>query len=382
MNMRITFIIPNLFTGGVEIQAITQANELIKNGTSIQFIVLSDVDTMKEDLAKGIIFYRNNVKSLRSINHQSVFGFIYSFNKISKQINNFSPDHIIAILPPAIAMVRLLKYFHKINAKIWPYHHSTEYLNAPLNSIKRRLYHFLFVSRISGENEHHLFISKAVENDIKNNEKIRRGDILYNAINGPSLNMERQRLLFNKYGISDKSYIIIPGRLHPVKGHLFFLNSVKALINKYNLTILIAGFGSMEKNILEFIALNKLSQNVIVTGHLKNGEILELISGALFCVVPSKIEGLGNVAIESLAVGTTVLSSNAGGLIEIIQNNQNGYIFEKENSSDLYKKFEMLICKELKLIPPQKLKEDFLLRFTTDQQIGTLLELMKSDEDF
>ncbi len=366
-----------MFTGGVEIQAIVQANELVNRGVLIQFIVLSDVDTMKEDLAKEIIFYKNNIKSLRSINYQSVFGFISSFKRITKQINNFDPNHIIAILPPSMAMVRILKFFHKINAKIWPYHHSTEYLNAPLNSITRLLYHFFFVSKISDKNEHHLFISKAVETDIKDNEKISRGSILYNAIKAPSLNLERQQLLFNRYGIYDKSYIIIPGRLHPVKGHLFFLNSAANLVIKYNLTILIAGFGSMEKNILEFITLNKLDKNVIVTGHLKNEEILELISGALFCIIPSKIEGLGNVVIESLAVGTTVLSSNAGGLIEIIQDGQNGYIFEKENSSELYKKFEMLIRKDLKLIPPQKLKEDFLQRFTIGCQIDTLLEYMK-----
>ena len=377
--MRITFIIPNLFTGGAEIQAIAQANELINRGVSIQFIVLSDVDIMKEELAKEIVFYKNNVRSLRSISYKSIFGFLHSFKKVTKQINHFDPNHIIAILPPSITLVRIIKFFHKTNATIWPYHHSTEYLNAPLNSITRRLYHFLFVSKISNKNERHLFISRAVENDIKNNENISQGDLLFNAIKTPLLNINRQQLLFSKYGVYDKSYIIVPGRLHPVKGHLFFLNSVKSLIIKYNLTILIAGFGSMEKKILEFIILNKLSKNVIITGHLKNEDILDLISGALFCVIPSILEGLGNVAIESLAVGTTVLSSNAGGLAEVLQNDQNGYIFEKENSLELYEKFEKLISKELKLIESQKLKEDFLSRFRIDLQIDRLLEYMNNN---
>jgi glycosyltransferase involved in cell wall biosynthesis len=377
--MRITFIIPNLFTGGVEIQAITQANELVKRGVSIQFIVLSDVDVMKEELAKEIIYYKNNVRSLRSINYKSILGFIFSYKRIAKEINLFDPNHVIAFLPPSITIVRIQKFFNRINAKIWPYHHSTEYLNAPLNSITRQLYHFLFVSKITDKNEHHLFVSKAVENDIKKHEKTFQGDILMNAIKLPSLNFQRQQMLFNKYGVENNSYIIIPGRLHPVKGHLFFLNSVKDLIINYNLTILIAGFGSMEKKILEFVVLNKLNKNVIITGHISNEEILELISGALFCVIPSQIEGLGNVAIESLAVGTTVLCSNAGGLVEVIENNRNGYIFEKENQLDLYEKFEKLICKELKLIEGEKLKEDFLSRFTVDLQIDRLLEYMKTN---
>ena len=375
--MRITFVIPTLFTGGVEIQAIAQANELIKRGVPVQIIILSEVDTMKDELKSEIILFRNNARSLRSINYKSLFGLVISFKKLSKQINNFGPDHIIAFLPLSMVTARILKFFKQINAKIWPYHHSTEYLNAPLNSITRRLYHFYFVSKISGRDEHHLFVSKAVEKDIEANEKISKGSILFNAIKTPSLNTESQKLIFSKYGLSKGSYIIIPGRLHPVKGHLFFLNSVKHLILKFNLTVLFAGFGSMEKHILEFINLNNLHRNVIVTGLLKNDEILELIAGSFFCVIPSKIEGLGNVAIESLAVGTTVLCSNAGGLVEVIQNNQNGYIFEKENSKDLYRKFEQLISHELKLIEPQKLKADFSSRFTIEQQIDKLLGYMR-----
>lgn len=377
--MRITFIIPTLFTGGVEIQAIAQANELIKRGVPVQLIILSEVDTMKEELKSEIILFRNNVRSLQSVNYKSIFGLAISFKKLPKQINNFGPNHIIAFLPTSILMVRILKFFKQINAKIWPYHHSTEYLNAPLNSITRRLYHSYFVSKISDRNEHHLFVSKAVERDIVANENISKGSILFNAIKTPLHNNEIQKFIFNKYGINNKSYVIIPGRLHPVKGHLFFLDSVKHLILKFNVTVLFAGFGSMEKRILESISLNNLHQNVVITGHLKNEEILELIAGALFCVIPSKIEGLGNVAIESLAVGTTVLCSNAGGLVEVIQNNQNGYIFEKENSEDLYEKFEQLISGKLKLIEPQKLKEDFLSRFTIERQIDMLLEYMENN---
>lgn len=377
--MRVTFIIPNLFTGGVEIQAITQANELVHRGIPVQFIVLSDVDTMKGNLQKEIIFFKNNVRSLKSISYKSIFGFAFTFKKLYKEINRFGPDHIIAVLPPSIAMARILKYFNKIDSKIWPYHHSTEYLNAPLNSITRQLFNFYFVKKISGRDEHHLFISNAVEEDIKANENISKGSVLLNAIKTPVINKERQNALFDNYGIHYKSYIIIPGRLHPVKGHLFFLDSVKHLILKYDLTILIAGFGSMEKRISEFLCVNNLHRNVIITGHINNEEMLELIEGALFSVIPSKIEGLGNVAIESLSVGVTVLCSNAGGLIEVIENDQNGYIFEKENSADLQEKFEQLISNKLQLISPQRLKKDFFSTFTIERQIDKLLEYMNMD---
>ena len=52
-------------------------------------------------------------------------------------------------------------------------------------------------------------------------------------------------------------------------------------------------------------------------------------------VVPSREEGFGLVAIEGMAAYVPVIASNVGGLAEIIQNGYNGYLFEKENYTEL-----------------------------------------------
>lgn len=51
-----------------------------------------------------------------------------------------------------------------------------------------------------------------------------------------------------------------------------------------------------------------------------------LYSAADVTVVPSYHESFGLVAVESLACGTPVVASRAGGLMTIVRNNETGYL--------------------------------------------------------
>ena len=53
------------------------------------------------------------------------------------------------------------------------------------------------------------------------------------------------------------------------------------------------------------------------------------------CVVPSIVEPLGLVALESLAAGTPVVAASTGGLPEIIEHNKNGILVPPKNSQEL-----------------------------------------------
>jgi colanic acid/amylovoran biosynthesis glycosyltransferase len=63
-------------------------------------------------------------------------------------------------------------------------------------------------------------------------------------------------------------------------------------------------------------------------------------------------EGIANVVLESMAIGTLVISSDCGGMKEIIQNNINGLIFESRNVTELTEKMKHVI----KLHENQKIK--------------------------
>ncbi len=376
--MRITIIVPTLCMGGMELQAINQANELSRRGIPVQMIVLSDATDLKHLLSKDVIVFSHNNPSLKVLDKKALLNVFSAIKGLKKPIREFGPDHIIANLPLSVTVVRLMKLMRITNAKVWPYHHSTQYQNAPINTVGKHLYHHLLVRSISRNDEHHLYVSQAVKKDIEANERIKTGTVLYNAAPTPERDWVKHQEILSFYGLKSESYIIIPGRLHPVKGHLFFLSATEKIIKDYQLKVMIVGSGPEENSIRNYITKHNLEQNIILSGHLENKDVLELIAGSYMCVIPSLIEGLGNVAIESLAVGTTVLCSSAGGLPEVISDRKNGFVFEKGNALDLQQKFRSVIVGETRLIPSETLIEDFNKKFTVQYQIDHLLLFMKN----
>ena len=53
------------------------------------------------------------------------------------------------------------------------------------------------------------------------------------------------------------------------------------------------------------------------------------------CVLPSYVESFGMVLIEAMASGCPVIVSDAGGIIDIIEEGVTGFIFRKGDYIDL-----------------------------------------------
>ncbi len=67
-----------------------------------------------------------------------------------------------------------------------------------------------------------------------------------------------------------------------------------------------------------FIEQVKSLPNVIALGYVGRQELLGLIRGAVCMVIPSRLEGFGLTAIESMALGTPVIAANNSALPETL----------------------------------------------------------------
>jgi glycosyltransferase involved in cell wall biosynthesis len=68
--------------------------------------------------------------------------------------------------------------------------------------------------------------------------------------------------------------------------------------------------------------------------------------GADIFVLSSIDEGLPNVVLEAMAVGTAVVASDAGGTKEIITDGENGYVVPIKSAVALAAKIELLLADE------------------------------------
>ena len=79
--------------------------------------------------------------------------------------------------------------------------------------------------------------------------------------------------------------------------------------------------------------------DVTFTGFLKGQAKVDCYrQGSVFCFL-SYTEGMPNAVLEALAMGLPVVSSDAGGLKDILRNGENGFIVLPDNNAAPKKKF-------------------------------------------
>ena len=88
------------------------------------------------------------------------------------------------------------------------------------------------------------------------------------------------------------------------------------------------------------IQSGQLEQRVFIRPFRKDTSVF--YNSVDWLVMATKAETFGMVTIESLACGTPVLGSNAGGTPEILENEKGGLLFEPLNEKDLAAKIDQI----------------------------------------
>jgi len=125
------------------------------------------------------------------------------------------------------------------------------------------------------------------------------------------------------------------GRIQEQKGQLQtleFLNNFKKIENDFKCIFIGGPSGKHGSEYLEELKQTvndlNLDKHVQFLNNLPQTKIVELLNKAKLLIHTSQFETFGLVAIEANAMGVPVLSTNNGSLMEIIENNKNGYLSE------------------------------------------------------
>ncbi|GAC1641053.1 MAG: glycosyltransferase [Ktedonobacteraceae bacterium] len=122
--------------------------------------------------------------------------------------------------------------------------------------------------------------------------------------------------------------VLFAGRLDPFKGPDILLRAA-ALMEEEAQVVIVGGALTGDKDLqhLRVMALELgIEHRVRFLGAQPQHILPQLYSAANVTVVPSYHESFGLVAVESLACGTPVVATRAGGLTTVIQNDENGYL--------------------------------------------------------
>jgi D-inositol-3-phosphate glycosyltransferase len=157
--------------------------------------------------------------------------------------------------------------------------------------------------------------------------------------------------------LSARQVILFVGRIQPIKGLDCLLRALSILIHRSkvaskDLSLLIIG-GNVDnggnapnEEMKKLRALTtELGLDSVVTflGSQPQGVLPSFYSAAEVCVLPSRYESFGMVALESMACGTPVIASRVGGLNYTIRDGQTGYLIPEGDAVALADKIDLLL---------------------------------------
>ncbi|MBE1553891.1 glycosyltransferase family 4 protein [Sporosarcina limicola] len=139
----------------------------------------------------------------------------------------------------------------------------------------------------------------------------------------------------------DKTVITCISRLRPRKGHKYLFEALALIKPKLkNVDVWIVGDGEMREELESQVQALKLS-NVTFLGGRK--DIPELLSQSDIFVLPTTSDTLPIAIIEAMFANKAIITSNLGGIPEIIQDDHSGLIAEPRNSQQLAEKLSLLL---------------------------------------
>lgn len=330
MVKKITIIISSLAGGGAEKVSVTLANQLAENKYEINFVVLNLKNSKFQDLLNKEI----NLINL-DVNHART-----SIFALNKYFNNYKPQNILVFNHEIAIVVLILRFFlfrkwKNVNIISRNINTLSENKNHE-PSIWHNFFKEFFIKYIYKYSDKIISQSKMMKDDLIENYNVSPEKIT--IINNP-LNQEIE-LAYKTIDHSTikKNEIIFVGRLEKQKGLTYLFESFKLVLQEEpDLKLIIIGEGSLYKELVNYSKKLGIEQNIIFHGFEK--QIDFHFKNAKLTVLTSLFEGFPNVLVESIFLGTPVVSFDCkSGPSEIIEEGVNGFLVEYLNIAEMAEK--------------------------------------------
>ena len=135
------------------------------------------------------------------------------------------------------------------------------------------------------------------------------------------------------------------GRLNPQKNQRLLISAF-SIVNRTipNTSLEIIGEGYLRKDLEKYIKELKLSNVVFLSGETSN--IVEKLNSGDVFVISSDYEGLPVSLLEACSCGLPVVSTRAGGVVDVVREGENGYLVPVNDINELAEKMIRLAQKK------------------------------------
>ena len=301
----------------------------------------------QQDIEIYLVSFRKGIKKERVVNYSDkikihylmfslfkskIFEFLFlGRRKIRKIIYNYIPDiiHIQGSMPYLLYLLGISKHnivITKHGIFEEEYKYQIGFINKikfylKMNTEKFLLRNYSNFICISNYNKERLF---------QNNNELNL-KVIPIPINEKFFNIPRSKSYSNR--------LLYVGVINKRKGLLNLLRAINKL-NKIGkiFTLDVVGDYKEKKykvDIESFIKENNLEKLVLFHGWLTQSKIKQLMSEISITVLPSYQETSPGIVAETMASGKVIVATNVGGVSEMFDNKESGFLFEKGNVNQL-----------------------------------------------
>ncbi|GAA4826807.1 glycosyltransferase family 4 protein [Algivirga pacifica] len=336
-NPRIALIEPVGGHGGMNYYDYGLANGLYHNGVEVYYYTCDETDKIYEDKVKTYLYYRKIYnKSINKFRRLLLFVFGAIRSLTHAKVNKIKTAHIhlFGVEPIDFLHIFLIKLFgFKLTATV----HDVEsfylsdkdkwYRNKALNWIDKFIVHNEICKK-------ELLESTTVE--VSDISVIKHGNYL--PFVEPLLSKEEAG---KQLGMpTDKINLLFFGQIKTVKGLDVLLNSLKYLSaeERSKINLIIAGkvWKDTFANYQQIIDENDLNEVCITRiEYIPDEEVHLFYSLADFVVLPYKKIYQSGVLLMSMSYQKPVIVSDLPAMVDIIKDEENGYVFKTNDTQSL-----------------------------------------------
>jgi L-malate glycosyltransferase len=191
---------------------------------------------------------------------------------------------------------------------------------------------------------------------------------IHNGISLPETKPSLTNIQLRKeLGIPENSIVIGNiANLKAVKGQRYLLEAFAKLARQINnINLVLVGEGPDKDNLLVTANLSGIKHRVHITNSYTS--IFDFLNMFDIFVLPSLSEGFSNALLEAMAMGKPVITSDVGGMSELVTNHETGLIVKPADSNELAEAILALLdnpklCQILAVNAKRKARNSFSLQ--------------------
>lgn len=214
--------------------------------------------------------------------------------------------------------------------------------------------------------------------------------VVYNGFDTAAFSVQKNADSRRQFGAAQNSVVVgTMGVIARWKGQLDFIEMAARLIKQgYDVRFVIVGGKIYDTSgdegflgILKSTAKELGIQSQVYFAGYTDKPVLALQGMDIFVHTSQRPEPFGRVIVEAMGCGLPVVASNAGGVPEIIEHGQNGFLFSPGNVDDLTKQVKDLLDDSTKMADfSKKSRQCFERKFGLDQYVSGVVNVLTSFE--